>query len=137
MSKIEEVFLLSQQYCPLARPPPGAGPDAILGALVARAIRSAAEGVGKESTVRRTGGVGRLETSSAGAPFPADGRPVKDTRDLIDTVSAQPPGTKLTLGVVRGGDYRKLTVELEERAREGEQVDLAQDQREEGSTPAR
>ena len=66
-----------------------------------------------------------------------DGRPVKDTRDLIDTVSAQPPGTKVILGVVRDGDYRKLTVELEERAREGEQVDLARDQGEEGSTTER
>jgi serine protease Do len=66
-----------------------------------------------------------------------DGKPVKDTRDLIDTVSAQPPGSKVTLGVIRDGDYRKLTVNLEERVREDEQVEPAQNEGGEGATTER
>jgi serine protease Do len=52
-----------------------------------------------------------------------DGSPVVDTRDLIDTVSAMPPDTDVVLGVIRDGRYQKLTVTLEERVREGEQVE--------------
>jgi len=66
-----------------------------------------------------------------------DGMPVVDTRDLIDTVSSMPPGAKITLGVVRDGDYRKLTVELEERAGEGEPAELAGDETDESSTTER
>ncbi len=44
-----------------------------------------------------------------------NGREVADTRDLIDTVSAMPPGTKIKLGVIRDGARISLTVELEER----------------------
>ncbi|HOC44700.1 MAG TPA: Do family serine endopeptidase [Thermoanaerobaculales bacterium] len=57
-----------------------------------------------------------------------DGRRIKDTRELIDGVSAMPPGSKVTLGVKRDGTYRKITVELEERLQEGEQPDLAADE---------
>jgi serine protease Do len=53
-----------------------------------------------------------------------EGSPVVDTRDLIDTVSAMPPGTEVTLGVVRGGEYEKITVTLEEREQAGEMVEL-------------
>ncbi len=51
-----------------------------------------------------------------------DGAPVVDTRDLIDTVSAMPPDTTVTLGVIRDGRYQKFAVKLEERVREGEEV---------------
>jgi len=51
-----------------------------------------------------------------------DGDPVEDTRDLIDTISASPPGTKVELDVIRDGRPVSVTVELEERLREGEQV---------------
>jgi serine protease Do len=44
-----------------------------------------------------------------------DGEPIEDTRELIDTISAMPPGTKVDLGVVRNGEPRKITVTLEER----------------------
>jgi serine protease Do len=66
-----------------------------------------------------------------------DGAPVGDTRDLIDTVSSMPPGAKVTLGVVRDGDYRKLTVELEERAGAGETAELVGDETDESSTTER
>jgi serine protease Do len=56
-----------------------------------------------------------------------DGDPVEDTRDLIDTISATPPGTKVKLNVVRDGRPMTLTVELEERLREGEQVAREED----------
>jgi serine protease Do len=52
-----------------------------------------------------------------------DGTTVEDTRDLIDTISALPPGSDVTLDIVRDGRPMTLTVELEERIREGEQVE--------------
>ena len=66
-----------------------------------------------------------------------DGTRIKDTRDLIDTVSAMPPGSKVTLGVQRDGSYRKVTVELEERLAEDEQGDLAGDEGAKDSTDER
>jgi len=44
-----------------------------------------------------------------------DGDPIEDTRELIDTISAMPPGTEVELTVVRDGKRRKLEVELEAR----------------------
>ncbi len=44
-----------------------------------------------------------------------NGTPIADTRELIDTVSAMPPGTKVELTVIRDGKRKKLDVELEER----------------------
>jgi serine protease Do len=44
-----------------------------------------------------------------------DGRPVRETRDLIDYVSAQGPGKKVELGVLRDGKRLSRTVELTER----------------------
>ena len=44
-----------------------------------------------------------------------DGDPVEDTRELIDTISAMPPGTEVELTVIRNGKQRKLEVELEAR----------------------
>ena len=52
-----------------------------------------------------------------------DGRPVEDTRELIDTVSALPPETKVELGVIRDGKRKTITVTLEERELDGEQVE--------------
>jgi serine protease Do len=49
-----------------------------------------------------------------------DGEPVDDTRELIDTVSALPPGTAIKLSVVRNGERITLTVELEERTPQDE-----------------
>jgi len=66
-----------------------------------------------------------------------EGRPIKDTRELIDGVSAMPPGSKVTLGVKRDGSYRKITVELEERLQGDEQVDLAGDEGGQDSTDER
>lgn len=66
-----------------------------------------------------------------------NGQPVGDTRDLIDTVSAMPPGAKVTLGVVRDGDYRKLTAVLEERETVGEPADVVGGEPEEGGTSER
>jgi serine protease Do len=44
-----------------------------------------------------------------------DGKPITDTRELIDTVSAMPPGTEVTLTVIRNGKRKDLEIELEER----------------------
>jgi len=44
-----------------------------------------------------------------------DGEPLKNTRHLIDSVSAQPPGSKIKLGVIRNGERKSFTVELGER----------------------
>jgi serine protease Do len=66
-----------------------------------------------------------------------DGEPVEDTRDLIDTVSALPPGTKVKLGVIRDGSRENLTVELEEREGESGTGDLVEDRREGDETSER
>ncbi len=44
-----------------------------------------------------------------------DGDSIEDTRELIDTISAMPPGTKVELTVIRDGKQRKLDVTLEAR----------------------
>jgi serine protease Do len=44
-----------------------------------------------------------------------DGRKVTTTRDLIDYVSDRPPGTQVTLDVLRGGGRRSLRVTVAER----------------------
>jgi serine protease Do len=44
-----------------------------------------------------------------------DGDSIEDTRELIDTISAMPPGTEVELTVIRDGKQRKLEVELEAR----------------------
>ncbi len=49
-----------------------------------------------------------------------DGEPIEDTRELIDLVSALPPGTEVALGVVRDGESRKVEVTLDERPRDGD-----------------
>lgn len=49
-----------------------------------------------------------------------DGVPIEDTRELIDMISAMPPGTEVELTVVRNGKQRTLEVELEARDAVGE-----------------
>jgi len=44
-----------------------------------------------------------------------DGEHLEDTRELIDTISAMPPGTEVDLGIIRNGKEQDLTVTLEER----------------------
>jgi serine protease Do len=44
-----------------------------------------------------------------------DGDPIEDTRELIDTISAMPPGTEVVLGLMRNGKPKSITVVLEER----------------------
>jgi serine protease Do len=44
-----------------------------------------------------------------------DSRKVRETRDLIDYVSSRPPGSKVTLDVLRDGKRMKVDVELNER----------------------
>jgi serine protease Do len=44
-----------------------------------------------------------------------DGERIKNTRELIDTISAMPPDTEVKLGVMRNGKPKTLTVTLEER----------------------
>jgi serine protease Do len=49
-----------------------------------------------------------------------DGKKIKTTRELIDTISLMPPGTKVKLEVIRDGKVEILTAELEERDTQGE-----------------
>ncbi|MEE4273150.1 MAG: Do family serine endopeptidase [Thermoanaerobaculales bacterium] len=44
-----------------------------------------------------------------------DGEPIEDTRELIDTISAMPPGTDVELTVIRNGKREAVDVELEAR----------------------
>jgi serine protease Do len=44
-----------------------------------------------------------------------DGEAVKDPRELIDAVASQPPGSKITMAVIRDGKRMDLKVKLEER----------------------
>ncbi len=44
-----------------------------------------------------------------------DGEAVKNTRELIDMISAIPPDTKVVLGLMRNGKHMTVTVTLEER----------------------
>lgn len=60
-----------------------------------------------------------------------DGRKVKETRDLIDYVSAQGPGRKVELEVLRNGKTLRKTVELTER--QGDEVAESDTRKEEGS----
>jgi serine protease Do len=48
---------------------------------------------------------------------------VEDTRDLIDYVAAQPPGTTVRLLVLRDGERRTVPVELGERPTNGEEAE--------------
>lgn len=60
-----------------------------------------------------------------------DGRKVKETRDLIDYVSAQGPGKKVELDILRDGKRLKRTVELSER--QGDEVAESAGKEDEGN----
>jgi len=49
-----------------------------------------------------------------------NGKPIKSQRELIDTVSSMPPGTKVELEIIREGKHKTLTATLAERKGEGE-----------------
>jgi serine protease Do len=61
-----------------------------------------------------------------------DGQPVSGTRELIDTISSMPPGTKVGLGVIRNGESRDISVTLEERELQEATADAEQGPNEEG-----
>ena len=61
-----------------------------------------------------------------------DGQRISDTRELIDTISGMPPGTKVELGVIRDGKSRDITVTLEERELQESTADPSRDSDEEG-----
>ena len=61
-----------------------------------------------------------------------DGQRISDTRELIDTISAMPPGTKVELGVIRNGTSRDITVTLEERELQETTADPSQGPDDEG-----
>jgi len=60
-----------------------------------------------------------------------DGRKVKETRDLINYVSAQGPGRKVELEILRDGKRLRKTVELSER--QGDEVAEASSKEDESS----
>ena len=49
-----------------------------------------------------------------------DGRPIRNTRDLIDYISYLPIGTTVKLGIIRNGERMTLTAKTEERPPDGE-----------------
>ncbi|HNX49315.1 MAG TPA: Do family serine endopeptidase [Thermoanaerobaculaceae bacterium] len=61
-------------------------------------------------------------------------KPVKETRDVIDTVSAMAPGSKVEIEVVRDGTPKTLTVTLGERPGAEADAESAEETRE--TTPA-
>jgi len=62
---------------------------------------------------------------------------VVDTRDLIDTVSAMAPESKVELGVIRDGKRITIEVELEERTTEDEPIAVEEEVREEEQATTR
>jgi serine protease Do len=65
-----------------------------------------------------------------------NGEHVKDPRELIDAVAAEPPGTKVSMDVIRDGKQRELKVTLEERP-SSEQVEESSGEAPEDATSAR
>ena len=61
-----------------------------------------------------------------------DGQSISDTRELIDTISAMAPGTKVGLGVIRDGKSRDITVTLEERDLQESTADPSREDGDEG-----
>ena len=61
-----------------------------------------------------------------------DGKAVEDTRELIDTISAMPPGTEVELGVIRNGKKMNIEVTLEEREADATPVEPGDDSGSEG-----
>jgi len=65
------------------------------------------------------------------------GDEVKDTRDLIDHISAMPPGSTVDLEVIRNGKRLKLRAILEEREAPDEEARGAEEQDDEGNVSER
>jgi serine protease Do len=61
-----------------------------------------------------------------------DGEMLEDTRELIDTISAMPPGTEVELGIIRNGKRQDLKVTLEEREAQDEPAEPADGPDDEG-----
>jgi len=61
-----------------------------------------------------------------------DGSSIADTRELIDTVSAMPPGTEVELGVIRNGKKITVDVTLEEREADATAVEPGEGPSDEG-----
>ena len=72
------------------------------------------QGVNEDSAAERAG------LQPGDVIVTVDGEPVVETRDLIDRVSATPPGDKVALGVIRDGTRLDLEAELDERTPEGD-----------------
>ncbi len=65
-----------------------------------------------------------------------DGEAVKNPRELIDSVSARQPGSKVKMGVIRDGNEVELKVKLEERP-SSEQLQASSPESSEDTTSAR
>jgi len=63
-----------------------------------------------------------------------DGNQVANTRELIDAVSAQPPGATVKLEVIRDGKTEHIKVELEQRPAGGEQQEMGETGGDEGES---
>ena len=61
-----------------------------------------------------------------------DGTAIVDTRELIDTISAMPPGTEVNLGVIRNGKKIVVDVTLEEREADATPVEPGEGPSDEG-----
>ena len=59
-----------------------------------------------------------------------DGRPVEDTRGLIDYISAKPPGTTVELDILRNGDRMAKDVKLEERDTDTQVAEIPEEEEE-------
>jgi serine protease Do len=65
-----------------------------------------------------------------------DGKKITSTRELIDTVSALPPGTEVKLKVIRKGEEMTITAELEERDSQDAESELSEPEEEESNQSA-
>ena len=95
------------------------GVDAEAGALVSEIVDdSPADRAGLSAGDKRIEFQGQRDIASEGDVIVSvDGERLTRTADLADLVSLLPPGTKVELGVLRGGKRRTVEVELGERPR--------------------
>jgi serine protease Do len=66
-------------------------------------------------SVEDGGPAGKAGIQKGDAIVAVNGTPVKETRALIDTISATPPDRKVDLDVIRDGKHKSITVTLGER----------------------
>ena len=93
--------------------------DAEQGALVSEVVDgSPADDAGLSAGGERIEFQGQRDIASEGDVIVSvDGDRLTRTADLADLISLLPPGTKVKLGVLRGGKQRTIEVELGERPR--------------------